>query len=88
MTGKGVDFKREGPDAARAIIVHVERKTKKVQSNHDRDASSKLQEAMGLAEQIVVMDRGRVMQKLGATSVPDPVRISQRAGVSPARNPA
>jgi len=28
------------------------------------------------------------MQKLGATSVPDLVRISQRAGILPARNSA
>src|SRR5439155_1360134 len=32
--------------------------------------------------------RGRVMRKLGATSVPDLVHVSQRAGVSPARKPA
>jgi hypothetical protein len=28
------------------------------------------------------------MQKLGVTSVPDLVRVSQRAGVAPARNRA
>jgi len=43
---------------------------------------------MDTAEKTIKVHRGRVMQKLGATSVPDPVRISQRAGVSPARNPA
>jgi len=37
------------------------------------------------AEKTIKVHRGRVMQKLGATSVPDLVRISQRAGVSPAR---
>jgi FixJ family two-component response regulator len=40
------------------------------------------------AEKTIKVHRGRVMQKLGATSVPDLVRISQRAGVSPARNRA
>ena len=40
------------------------------------------------AEKTIKVHRGRVMQKLGATSVPDLVRVSQRAGVSPARNPA
>ncbi len=40
------------------------------------------------AEKTIKVHRGRVMQKLGATSVPDLVRISQRAGVAPARNPA
>jgi rhodanese-related sulfurtransferase len=40
------------------------------------------------AEKTIKVHRGRVMQKLGVTSVPDLVRISQRAGISPARNPA
>ena len=43
---------------------------------------------MDTAEKTIKVHRGRVMQKLGVTSVPDLVRISQRAGVSPARNPA
>jgi FixJ family two-component response regulator len=37
------------------------------------------------AEKTIKVHRGRVMQKIGVTSVPDLVRISQRAGVSPAR---
>jgi FixJ family two-component response regulator len=37
------------------------------------------------AEKTIKVHRGRVMQKLEVTSVPDLVRISQRAGVSPAR---
>jgi FixJ family two-component response regulator len=40
------------------------------------------------AEKTIKVHRGRVMQKLGVTSVPDLVRISQRAGISPARHPA
>ena len=40
------------------------------------------------AEKTIKVHRGRVMQKLGVTSVPDLVRISQRAGVSPGRHPA
>ena len=40
------------------------------------------------AEKTIKVHRGRVMQKLGVTSVPDLVRVSQRAGVSPARKPA
>ena len=43
---------------------------------------------MDTAEKTIKVHRGRVMQKLGVTSVPDLVRISQRAGVSPGRNPA
>ena len=40
------------------------------------------------AEKTIKVHRGRVMQKLGVTSVPDLIRISQRAGVSPVRKPA
>ena len=36
---------------------------------------------MDTAEKTIKVHRGRVMQKLGATSVPDLVRISQRAGI-------
>ena len=38
-------------------------------------------------EKTIEVHSGRVMQKLGLTSLPDLVRVSQRAGVSPARNP-
>jgi FixJ family two-component response regulator len=37
------------------------------------------------AEKTIKVHRGRVMQKLGLSSVPDLVRLSQRAGVSPAQ---
>ena len=40
------------------------------------------------AEKTIKVHRGRVMQKLGVTSVPDLVRISQRGGVAPATGPA
>jgi two-component system, LuxR family, response regulator FixJ len=40
------------------------------------------------AEKTIKVHRGRVMQKLGVTSVADLVRVSQRAGVGPAHNPA
>ena len=40
---------------------------------------------LNTAEKTIKVHRGRVMQKLGLTSVPDLVRLSQRAGVSPAR---
>ena len=43
---------------------------------------------MHTAEKTIKVHRGRVMQKLGVTSVADLVRISQRAGVSSARGPA
>ena len=39
------------------------------------------------AEKTIKVHRGRVMQKLGVNSVPDLVRISQRAGVAPVPGP-
>ena len=39
------------------------------------------------AEKTVKVHRGRVMQKLGLTSVPDLVRLTQTAGISPAEAP-
>jgi FixJ family two-component response regulator len=39
------------------------------------------------AEKTIKVHRGRVMQKLGLTSVPDLVRFSERAGVLPAAAP-
>jgi FixJ family two-component response regulator len=41
---------------------------------------------MDTAEKTIKVHRGRVMQKLGVTSVPDLVRISQHAGVAPAQS--
>ena len=37
---------------------------------------------LGMAEKTVIVHRGRVMQKLGVRSVPDLVRLAQRAGVA------
>jgi FixJ family two-component response regulator len=42
---------------------------------------------LNTAEKTVKVHRGRVMQKLGLTSVPDLVRLTQTAGVSPADAP-
>ena len=41
---------------------------------------------LNTAEKTIKVHRGRVMQKLGLTSVADLVRFSERAGVSPARS--
>jgi FixJ family two-component response regulator len=41
---------------------------------------------LGMAEKTVKVHRGRVMQKLGLTSVAELVRLVQRAGVAPAGN--
>ena len=50
--GSGVDFQIEGPQATRAIVVHVERKNRSVPLQADRDAQSRLDEAVGLAQAI------------------------------------
>jgi GTPase len=50
--GGGVDFKIEGPEFTKALVVHVERKTREVGNVFDRNAQSKLAEAIGLAEAI------------------------------------
>ena len=39
---------------------------------------------LGMAEKTVKVHRGRVMQKLGVTSVAELVRLVQKAGVAPA----
>ena len=50
--GHGVNFQIEGPQATRAIVVHVERKKGQATGTSDRDAESRLEEAVGLAEAI------------------------------------
>lgn len=50
--GGGVDFQMEGPELTRALVLHIERKTRGVGNSFDRDAQSKLDEAIGLAEAI------------------------------------
>jgi GTPase len=51
-SGAGVDFQIEGPELTRAVVVHVERKSRVESKSTDRDAQSKLAEAIGLAEAI------------------------------------
>jgi DNA-binding NarL/FixJ family response regulator len=41
---------------------------------------------LGTAEKTVKVHRGRVMQKLGVTSVAELVRLVQRAGLAPVGN--
>ena len=48
----GVAFQIEGPTLTRALVLHVERRDRKVASSPDRDAQSRLAEAAGLAEAI------------------------------------
>jgi GTP-binding protein HflX len=51
-SGAGVDFQIEGPELTRAVVIHVERKSRAEAKATDRDAQSKLAEAVGLAEAI------------------------------------
>ena len=50
--GGGVDFQIEGPELTKALVVHVERKKREVGNSFDRNAQSKLDEAIGLTEAI------------------------------------
>ncbi len=47
--GDGVDFQIEGPEATRAIVLHVERRDRNAPQATERDAAAKLEEAVGLA---------------------------------------
>ncbi len=42
--------------------------------------------ALGISEDTVKIHRGRVMQKLGIPSVPELVRLCERAGIAPAES--
>ena len=50
--GQEVRFQIEGPKATRAIVVHLERKSRSAAAVGTRDAESRLQEAVGLAQAI------------------------------------
>jgi GTPase len=50
--GTGVAFHIEGPAATRAIVLHVERRGRSASPAADRDAESRLAEAVGLAQAI------------------------------------
>ena len=50
--GHEVRFQIEGPKATRAIVVHIERKSRAGATAAARDAQSRLQEAVGLAQAI------------------------------------
>ncbi len=63
--GQGVDFQKEGPAATRAIVLHVERKTREPANAAERDAASRLAEAVGLAEAIDLDVAGRLVAMVG-----------------------
>ncbi len=50
--GSGVAFQIEGPLATRAIVLHVERRGRGAPTGADRDAETRLAEAVGLARAI------------------------------------
>ena len=58
--GQEVRFQIEGPKATRAIVVHVERKSRAGGVAGSRDAESRLEEAVGLARAIELEIVGEV----------------------------
>ena len=62
--GGGVDFQIEGPELTRALVLHVERKTRGEGNVFDRDATSKLAEAIGLTEAIELEIAGTLIAPL------------------------
>ena len=47
--GTGVDFQIEGPEATRAIVLHVDRRDRNAPATSDRAVDARLEEAVGLA---------------------------------------
>lgn len=45
--------------------------------------NKQIADELGAAEKTIKIHRGRVMEKMGVTSVPDLVRVAQTAGVAP-----
>jgi GTPase len=64
--GSGVDFQIEGPQAARAVIVHVERRKRGAGPSSERDANSRLAEAVGLARAIDLEIADQLIAPLGS----------------------
>ena len=64
--GSGVDFHIEGPQATRAIVLHIERRGRAKVVAADRDAQSRLEEAIGLAQAIDLDIAAQVIAPLGA----------------------
>ncbi|MFZ5677450.1 MAG: GTPase HflX [Pseudomonadota bacterium] len=60
-SGHEVRFQIEGPQATRAIVVHVERKGRAAAAVTDRDAASRLEEAVGLALAIDLEIKGQLV---------------------------
>jgi GTP-binding protein HflX len=64
-SGHEVRFQIEGPEATRAIVVHVERKARTPSALTDRTAASRLAEAVGLAQAIDLEIAGQLVVMLG-----------------------
>ena len=70
--GAGVDFQIEGPQLTRAVVLHIERRDRKAPTSSERDAQSRLAEAVGLAEAIGLDVAGRLVAPL---STPRPATL-------------
>ncbi len=70
--GAGIDFQIEGPQLTRAVVLHIERRDRKAPASSERDAQSRLAEAVGLAEAIGLDVAGRLVAPL---STPRPATL-------------
>lgn len=52
QAGSGIDFQIEGPQATRAIVLHVDRRDRNAPMTSDRAVEARLEEAVGLAAAI------------------------------------
>lgn len=52
QAGSGIDFQIEGPQATRAIVLHVDRRDRNAPITSDRAVEARLEEAVGLAAAI------------------------------------
>jgi GTPase len=64
--GSGLDLRREGPAATRAIVLHVERRGRHAPAAIDRDPKARLAEAVGLARAIDLEVASAIIAPLNA----------------------
>jgi GTP-binding protein HflX len=87
-SGHEVRFQIEGPQATRAIVVHVERKTRVPSVQTDRTAASRLEEAVGLAlaidleiagDLVVMLSEPRPATLIGAGKVDEIASLAEES---------
>jgi GTP-binding protein HflX len=87
-SGHEVRFQIEGPQATRAIVVHVERKARVPSVQTDRTAASRLEEAVGLAlaidleiagDLVVMLSEPRPATLIGAGKVDEIASLAEES---------